>query len=656
MNSLWDWQVLSAPGEGGSVSTSEAKNESVVIVFENGEKWREFFRTRNHTAKTDGGPDVAKYDKKRKAKSPKFLGLLDGKPLAPVKISQAYMCRTFDTLSRRQGNWEDEGHPLKFSLRKTWIENKKKACCFRFVHRVHEDGRVSITFKNRDSSVHTCETEQARFPMSEALRDTTMNLHNQGLSPVGIRKQIIGDGLSPEKRNYDAISTPKESLVTLREVKRKIRKVEGVKLSDPEEVEKRIFDWRSLAPTREGRPAVHVLYKSNSTKMYKKSELNNHLVRDEDLSILRFAHPDQFLIIRVEDTGLKLLESYGDVLYTDATQNVCMYQKIKLVHLMVSTGGIDPKGTRMEKRGRSYSVASMWSNYEDTATFQMLFLYVFKLLPGSIDKLLALLTDLAEAAKSGLTKALEVLGRPLKVQWLLCKFHLAKLIRENIMQDLARTPTSMITEEDGWRVIGAKIYNLTLSLLPVDNELDDECDSAEEEDTKVDIIRKLLVKYEKFTSLAYLEMRLFRESERPKWSQSVRISLAQKAALLRKGSSWKLHRLRFSTDDYTESSLKNFKYNYQGNSSGFSLANALDNHSLYEQDQYAEALRNGHFMPTISSPAPLSPVLNELSSVKASSSDYQALERKKEKSRKLEYTREAFSRVDINSLWESVQE
>ena len=64
-------------------------------------------------------------------------------------------------------------------------------------------------------TVHTCEKEQARLPKSEALRDTTINLHNQGLSPVGIRKTIIGDGLSPEKRTYDAISTPKES-VTLR--------------------------------------------------------------------------------------------------------------------------------------------------------------------------------------------------------------------------------------------------------------------------------------------------------------------------------------------------------------------------------------------------------------------------------------------------------
>ena len=76
--------------------------------------------------KTDGGADVANDDKMRKAKSPKFLGLLDGKPLVPVKISQACMCRTFDTLRRRHGNWEDEGHPLKFSLRKMWIESKKK--------------------------------------------------------------------------------------------------------------------------------------------------------------------------------------------------------------------------------------------------------------------------------------------------------------------------------------------------------------------------------------------------------------------------------------------------------------------------------------------------------------------------------------------------
>ena len=76
------------------------------------------------------------------------------------------------------------------------IAFEMKGCGIRFVHRVHEDGRVSIAFKNRDCGVHcadTCEKEQARLPdpISEALRDTTINLHNQGYLLLALGKRSL---------------------------------------------------------------------------------------------------------------------------------------------------------------------------------------------------------------------------------------------------------------------------------------------------------------------------------------------------------------------------------------------------------------------------------------------------------------------------------
>ena len=122
-----------------------------------------------------------------------------------------------------------------------------------------------------------------------------------------------------------------------------------------------------------------------------------------------------------------------------------MYGKLKLIHLMVSTGGVDLKGNLMERKGRCYAVASMWSNYEDTNTFKMLFLYIHSLLPGVFIKLLALLTDLLAAVKSWFSSSNGDFEPTF--HWLVCKYHLVKLIREHMIDDLLISPPWMDLEE-----------------------------------------------------------------------------------------------------------------------------------------------------------------------------------------------------------------
>lgn len=577
----------------GAQLLENSKYGHSIYLFNTNEEFKAYFDSRDSLVKKSGGITICKATE-RAPKTPKALGqLVSGLYLAPIVTTQTYICSTVDILEQRQSNFSDNSKkgPLKFNLKKrSWIETsddiaKKKntrPCEYQFILRTHSDNSVSLAFKN-EHMIHNCEKACHLFPLSTSLVNRTVELHEIGLPVKKIRMDIVGTRLDPENRSFEC---SKESLVTLREIKRTISKVSGPVFSDPEEVLRRVNHWSTLT-TSSGRPAVNVLYKAPGS-----SNMTSE--------ILKLASDDQLVLIKIIDSDLLLLEKYGHVLYIDATHNTTKYQKIKLLHLMISTGGQSTGSSEMERQGRSYSVAQIWTSQENTEFYELLFKYLFSLLPSLAKKIIALVTDLAEGAYSGLSNVLKQRKILRTFQWIHCKYHLVNLIRDNTLAELKKVPKGF--EGNNWPGVANQIYNLIVSLIPViKNNNDPELDNKQllvksKEEERIGIIRKVLKKYKKKKTLNYLEMRLFNNEAIDRWSYPTRKKLAKILSIRLHGSDehWKRHILRVSTDCYCESSFSVFKYGYQNNES-LSLSHSLDAHQSYENDLYAEQIRNRHF-------------------------------------------------------------